>query len=205
MATITLRPLPTTKLALHSTRHPFSTIHGLLIGYRDDGGIEITDAIPVCHEVPTKPVVDMALRLVDIHLQQQQSADKQGEIMGWYTSNVSGGEIPNVPALKIASVLEQQQSGMILILVDVDVDGPKFTMFEKGKNFTSRIEEERIKLSSSDVAFDVIKSMSTSEYEKGIEIYDYVDHVSNYFENKDLDERDWIENRAVADFIERIG
>ena len=66
------------KMALHATKYGYSTpIHGIVLGKSsnsdDDGSsLEVLDVVPVCHEVPTKPIVDMALRLTDAYLQQQQ-------------------------------------------------------------------------------------------------------------------------------------
>jgi hypothetical protein len=45
----------------------------------------------------------------------------------------------------------------------------------------------------------------SSEYgEKGVTIYDFVDHVTNFEKSQDLDERNWIENKAVVDFVAKI-
>eukprot|EP00984_Skeletonema_dohrnii_P022259 scaffold11391_cov88-Skeletonema_dohrnii-CCMP3373.AAC.1 len=99
---ISVSSLAETKMALHSAKHGLSNpIHGIVIGKRsgdDNNALEIVDAIPVCHEVPTKPIVDMALRFVDAHLQQQ--GDDDLTIIGWYTSNAStlDDDTPNLSA-----------------------------------------------------------------------------------------------------------
>jgi hypothetical protein len=114
------------KMALHATKHGLSDnqVHGIVLGRTvnsDDGdggdGWRVTDVVPVCHEAPTKPIVDMALRLVDAHLSQSRSPPSEGgvRILGWYTANANancdadagGGdgetETPNPSACRIAS------------------------------------------------------------------------------------------------------
>ena len=168
------------------------------------------DAIPVCHEVPTRPVVNTSLRLVDIHLN-----DGEKKIIGWYTANSNGGDEPNIPALRVVnSMAEQSEEQLILVLVSADPEGSLCTVFEggNGKTFTQRVDASRIKNEDSKVRDLVnrgVKDMSNFSSgfgeENGLTIYDYVDHVSNYEKRRDLDERNWIENKVVADFVAKAG
>jgi hypothetical protein len=124
------------KMALHATKHGLSDnqVHGIVLGRSVKNGsggdgevsvaVSVTDVVPVCHEAPTKPIVDMALRLVDAHLSQSRSpssysssSEGGARILGWYTANAnaeadaSGGgglgadetETPNPSACRIAS------------------------------------------------------------------------------------------------------
>jgi hypothetical protein len=123
------------KMALHATKHGLSDnqVHGIVLGrsVKNGGGdgasvaVAVTDVVPVCHEAPTKPIVDMALRLVDAHLSQSRSSSSLSSsspssssaggarILGWYTANANanadtrGGdgetETPNPSACRIAS------------------------------------------------------------------------------------------------------
>ena len=130
-------------MALHAIRRGLSTpIHGIVLGRTiGEHRLEVTDAIPVCHEVPTKPIVDMALRLTDAYLQlkqqQQQQANsdealKNVRIIGWYTANSSAvmaatdasiEEMPNVSACRITSSLSENNASedgnddFVLVLV----------------------------------------------------------------------------------------
>jgi hypothetical protein len=195
-------------MALHSARHGTSPIHGILIGHRTPTSLGITDVLPVCHEVPTRPLVNTALRLADIYL-----GETKEEILGWYTANSLGGEEPNVSALRVVnSMAEQSGEEMVLVLVSVEKEGAICTVFEKGngKIFMQKVDVSRIE-STDDKVREVVNqgvkdvSHFSSEYgEKGVTIYDFVDHVTNFEKSQDLDERNWIENKAVVDFVAKI-
>jgi hypothetical protein len=71
--TISISLAAQVKMALHATKHGLSEnqVHGIVLGRTvnsggGDGGtsvaVSVTDVVPVCHEAPTKPIVDMALR-----------------------------------------------------------------------------------------------------------------------------------------------
>ena len=119
------------KMALHATKYSYSTpIHGIVLGTKtDDNVLEIVDVVPVCHEVPTKPIVDMSLRLTDAYLQERLHASlgeregigdfgrcKSANIIGWYTANAQTSnekdaeEVPNAPACRIVSSLADSAS-----------------------------------------------------------------------------------------------
>eukprot|EP00581_Thalassiosira_minuscula_P028557 CAMPEP_0183751980 /NCGR_PEP_ID=MMETSP0739-20130205/2079_1 /TAXON_ID=385413 /ORGANISM="Thalassiosira miniscula, Strain CCMP1093" /LENGTH=215 /DNA_ID=CAMNT_0025988283 /DNA_START=64 /DNA_END=708 /DNA_ORIENTATION=+ len=163
-------------MALHSAKHGFSNpIHGIALGKKsnaDDSQLEVVDVVPVCHEVPTKPIVDMALRLTDAYLQQKPLEGVK--IVGWYTANanaLSSGsnneeELPNAPACRICSSMAENSSDdngtvedFLLLLVStprlVDcVKGaadetplPICTVFEKGnrsRTFTQKVDDSRL-------------------------------------------------------------
>ena len=121
------------KMALHATKHGMSNcqIHGIVLGSTttttssapsstssaSSVSVVVTDVVPVCHEVPTKPIVDSALRLVDAHLRlSSTTATATTRIIGWYTANDNTNAdkeeeddddeeegVPNPSACKIAS------------------------------------------------------------------------------------------------------
>ena len=163
------------KMALHATKYGYSTpIHGIVLGKSsnsdDDGSLDVLDVVPVCHEVPTKPIVDMALRLTDAYLQQQQQQQEQGlKIIGWYTANSnnnnnSESELPNASACRIASsIAEIDEDGgdnIVLLLVSTSklvssmmtkqtgtADNlPICNIYEKSshRTFTQQVNEDRI-------------------------------------------------------------
>ena len=113
-----------TKMALHSAKHGFSNpIHGIVLGKTtNDGTLQVVDVVPVCHEVPTKPIIDMALRLTDAYLQQQQQRGEKRslvegvKIIGWYTANANASsvvdeeELPNTSACRITSSMAENTS-----------------------------------------------------------------------------------------------
>lgn len=144
------------KMALHATKYGYSTpIHGIVLGNKtDDNVLEIVDVVPVCHEVPTKPIVDMSLRLTDAYLQQLNpglgggigdfGSCKSANIIGWYTANAQTSndedaeEVPNAPACRIVSSLadsasenndEGSSNDFVLLLVST----PKLVMAMKNR------------------------------------------------------------------------
>ncbi|KAL7468052.1 hypothetical protein ACHAXS_008275 [Conticribra weissflogii] len=163
-----LSTLAQTKMALHAARHgtASSPVHGVLLGYRRRGAdgdrLHIADAVPICHEPPTKPLVDGALRLVEGYLdgegrrrkgvtdgknEMETVGNEEDEgivdlrIVGWYTANAhvpssllspssstepnapEHYEMPNIPAMKIASSMAgshphpDSPSDFVLVLV----------------------------------------------------------------------------------------
>lgn len=210
---ISVSAMAETKMALHSAKHGFSNpIHGIIVGKSsgNDGVVEIVDAVPVCHEVPTKPIVDMALRLVDAHLHQQ--GDDNLTIIGWYTSNASTSddETPNLSACRIASSMAdccQEGGGDNFILVMVTTSGliaavskdsdssvsPLCRVFQKDaktKTFSHEVDSSLI-TQENDTSYIISKAMS-----KEMPIYDFVDHISNYG-SEDWNNMDWIKNAAI--------
>ncbi|KAK1749130.1 MPN domain-containing protein [Skeletonema marinoi] len=209
---ISVSSLAETKMALHSAKHGLSNpIHGIVIGKRsgdDNNVLEIVDAIPVCHEVPTKPIVDMALRLVDAHLQQQGGDDLT--IIGWYTSNAStlDDDTPNLSACRIASSMSDncQDGGDNFILVLVTTSGllaavskdsdsslslcRVFQKDTKTKTFSSEVNSSFV-TQENDTSYIISKALS-----KEMPIYDFVDHISNYG-SEDWNNMDWIKNGAI--------
>lgn len=217
---ISVSALADTKMILHATKHGFSNpIHGIIIGKKSSAGgnnlLEIVDAIPVCHEVPTKPIVDMALRLCDAHLQTQRS-DNDLTIIGWYTSNAStSDDEPNSSACRIASSMsdycEEGDPNFILVLVTttgivaaVSKDSEDSTTTSssaaacrvflkdtKTKTFSQEVDSSLI--SSENVS----KELITNAMSKGLPIYDYVDHISSYGCDDGWKDMDWITNDAI--------
>ena len=156
------------KMALHATKYGYSTpIHGIVLGKSNtDGSLEVVDVVPVCHEVPTKPIVDMALRLTDAYLQHQQQ-ERGLKIIGWYTansnSNINSEELPNASACRIASsIAEIDEDGgdnIVLLLVSTSKLVSSMTkqtgtdnlpiicnIYEKSshRTFTQQVNEDRI-------------------------------------------------------------
>ncbi|KAL3799931.1 hypothetical protein HJC23_007404 [Cyclotella cryptica] len=225
-------------MALHSARHGFSNpIHGILLGQRSAALLQVTDVLPVCHEVPTKPIVDMALRFADIYVQQTKETV---EIVGWYTANanVTSSEkeaLPNVSACRVVSSMAEQinnNEGLVLVLLssigvcstfgEKEQEGksptPLFTVFEKDgktRTFTQNVDASRVvtkestKGEVSDAILQALTRMSkfSSEYDEPttageLIIYDFVDHITDFEKREDLDEKNWIENKAVVEFVD---
>ena len=110
------------KIMLHLSHHPNDVIHGILIGSSNDDKKEIivTDVLPICHSVPTKPLLDMAFRLAD--------AAVVGDIVGWYSANTRiGDEDPSAVALKVIEMIDKmiQEDGSLKLSALLMVNNTK--------------------------------------------------------------------------------
>ena len=131
---VKVSPTAHAKMILHAVRHPRSSIHGILIGrFLSEGPVLIIeDALPVCHSPPTKPILDIALRLAEAYTESSfnESGTSSGSdlgIVGWYTANERlGDDAPAQAALKVvgsigavlaASSNDHEHSEPVLIVV----------------------------------------------------------------------------------------
>lgn len=110
------------KMMLHATVNSTTAIHGILVGSSNSKGQEqqqqgndvliVHDAIPICHSIPTKPIVDMGLRLTQAHLDRNKIIDNNSsshdKIIGWYTANERTGDTKIYPM--VWKILESIQS-----------------------------------------------------------------------------------------------
>lgn len=126
---INVSSLAHTKMVLHAVRHPNSTIHGILLGSigadstsnSGSATLEITNALPVFHSTPTKPLLEISLRLAESYCSSSNSSSttttptttsiSKQKIVGWYTANERINDTtPNQAALKIMSSIASQWS-----------------------------------------------------------------------------------------------
>ena len=219
-------------MALHSIKHGFSNpIHGIVLGKTEgssssssSSSLKIVDVVPVCHEVPTKPIVDMSLRLTDAYLQQQQQQQKGVKIVGWYTANANANasdnneEMPNGSACKIASSMAEycadaddtnEQFVLLLISTSKLVDystttttttSTICTVYEKDtrRTFTQKVDDSRVVKSDNDGKEGLIEKAVILQVDDNdnnmMEVCDFVDHLENGGVG------DWLENDKVNKF-----
>jgi len=219
-----------TKMALHSAKHGFSNpIHGIVLGRNTaDGGknLQVVDVVPVCHEVPTKPIVDMALRLTDAYLHLHQKKGMLGgvKIVGWYTANSDGedgGELPNPSACRIASSVaenintnnEEGNAGgdCVLLLVftsrlvnrikDVaDASSlPICAVFEKDRSrmFTQKVDDSRITTTTTHTDVAASVDRTRDVISKAMQRY-----LSN--SSADRDDATCLNSIAMYDFVDHL-
>jgi hypothetical protein len=102
-------------MAMHAAGHSTSSVHGILVGSRSGNKVEVSDAFPVCHETPTKPLVETALALVQSHL---DGSSTPSNIIGWYTApEILGDDQPGPVALRIASNLADKSGEPVLLMI----------------------------------------------------------------------------------------
>jgi len=94
-----------TKMVLHAIRNPTSQVHGILVGvFREGPTLTITDVVPLFHSAPTKPILDIALRLAETSINVSKSSlSGVSRVVGLYTANERLGddEQPGQASLRI--------------------------------------------------------------------------------------------------------
>ena len=107
---VTLAPEVFALMAAHAASHPTSAVHGVLIGSRQGNNVTVSDAFPICHESPTKTLVETALTLVQSNL--EGSDNKKDKIVGWFTApELLHDTKPGPVALRIVANLEAAMGG----------------------------------------------------------------------------------------------
>ena len=225
-SSISLSTVSQGKMALHAAKHGHGPIHGILIGTRSSSptspaSLEVTDAVPVCHEDPTKPIVDMSLRLVDGHLSIKNDGTR---IVGWYSANSNAGDDgPSPSARRVASCLSAEEAeggGCVLLAVsagrvaaclagggpgpicdayEADAKSGAYTRLVDGTRIASEDDGERL----GEVIRSAIRSSGEGEGDVAaggsgtpkLSICDFVDHL------EDCGRGDWIENREAGIFL----
>lgn len=112
--TIRISPQAFLAISLHSSCHSTKVVNGLLAGTKSGNEILVEHAFPICHEVPTNPLVDTALMLVKSEL----SDDPSRSIVGWFTSPeiLSDGKSDAV-AMRIAANISTNSAESVLLVL----------------------------------------------------------------------------------------
>ena len=110
---VAVAPQAAVSMVMHAKRHGTSVIHGVLMGTDAGGTIRIDNAIPLCHEPPTRTFVDTSLALVQAH--QEEGANR---VVGWYTApEILDDERPGPAALRIVANLETEDFEPVLLVL----------------------------------------------------------------------------------------
>jgi hypothetical protein len=115
--------------ALHAVTYRRDAVHGVLLGTWEEGEqgggggggtttAVVTDAVPVSHGAPTRPVVEAALGLVRQSIGKQGPAPGASDVVGWYTAPalLEDGE-PGPVALRMAANLAAGDSDPVLLVL----------------------------------------------------------------------------------------
>ena len=216
-----------TKMILHAFRNPHSQVHGALIGSFDkqstDGPpvLQVSDAIPVFHSSPTKPILDMALRLIEA---QVSGCTESVGIVGWYSANERLGDDARLgqAALRIVGGLASGFEAMgksllthgepVAILVS-NKDMVEFSKVGGGKTDAACLKvfgRDSRKRWLRPYASGSVKCTSTSsktartaclEDAKLMPFCDFEDHLDG--EGVELGARDWLTNAVISSFVQR--
>ena len=234
--TVVVGPMAHTKMLMHACQNPYSQVHGVLLGSfgtQSSGGggpeLTITDAIPVFHSSPTKPILDMALQLIEAHTAANSDGGGGGGsgIVGWYSANERLGddERPGPAALRIVAGIAAGLDGMgkpppthaepVAVLITnrgvVDVLGgndngvPDLKVFGRDRvnkqQWIKMYASDHVKCSSA--CKKVVREACAEEAggSPTISIYDFEDHLDGGTEN--ISTRDWLTNTVVSNLVRK--
>ena len=179
-------------MVLHATSFQNQTVHGLLLGKSKAGAVDVQEAVPVSHGAPTKPMVEIALGLVE--------AKSDLQVVGWYTApslleDTRAGPV----ALRMATTLAVNSIEPILIVVQNQ--GLSNILKDKGGTKV----EEAIQAYGKDFGGQYLEAVTTyveasskasaavrAAFEKGVKVADLVQHFEEdasqaWFPNPEID------------------
>jgi len=175
-------------MLLHAANNGTTVVHGILIGSFSSDKVAVTKAIPVCHETPTRPLVEMALALA--------AASTNEDIVGWYTApeKLSDNK-PGPTALRIAASLATDKNDSVLLLLSNEGLGqclrgdttrvPVIKAF--GRDFGDQwLEPLEVTVAQEIKSIEVARNAFASK----LDVLDLVDHwdrsTPSWFVNDDL-------------------
>lgn len=102
-------------MGLHAVQNSTTVVHGALLGtYSNKNAVQVTQAVPICHEAPTKPLIETGLALA------ATMAKKDAVVVGWYTSPATMDDTAAGPAaLRIVAGLantDEPQQPVLLVI-----------------------------------------------------------------------------------------
>jgi hypothetical protein len=173
---VVVSPLAFTMIAMHSLSYPSDQVHGILIGSLQGSTVKVTDALPVCHESPTKPLVESALAVSFSTLQDGST------IVGWYSvPELIGAGKPGAAELRIAAGLEAVVEKPILVtaskialenLANADDPSGEEVLEAFGKDFGKQWKEKLVaSIGSKESSAKVVQALIGEKC-----LYDLVDH-----------------------------
>ena len=194
---VVVSPLALTSMLLHSAKHGTTSVHGILIGTFSPDAVKVTSAIPVCHEAPTKPLIDTALSLVE------------GGVVGWYTAPERlEDERPGAPALRIVASLAAsntlgepvlivlQNQAVVDCLTGKDATSDASVIKAFGKDFGQQwMEPLNVSLQSETKALEAARQAHAEK----VVLNDLVDHWEG-----DSASTEWYPSAAVAKCVEHV-
>lgn len=133
--TVTIDPEVLVLLVAHAITHRTTSISGALVGTYGNNTVRITNAYPICHETPTKVLVEMSLALVQSSLEEESS---KKQIVGWYTApELFRDTKPSPVALRIAASLANGDAATSPVLVVLNNEGIAKVVEGKEENVPS--------------------------------------------------------------------
>lgn len=193
--TVEVSPESFVSMVLHAGENPTTVVHGLLMGSFKGDKILVTKAIPVCHETPTKPLLETALGLA--------GALSEETVVGWYTAPERLTDThPGPVALRIAANMATDKTEPVLIVLDneglaacLTGDSSASVLKGLGKDFGQQwLEPLSLKVTNESKA----SAAASSAFKGAIQVVDLVNHL------EDAASSDWFSNTALTNHVAKV-
>lgn len=200
-----------TKIVLHAAANPdCQVLHGILVGYAENQSLNIVDVLPVCHSHPTKTILNVSFRIADEYLKrgQQQTSINSG-VVGWYTAKERRDDTlePHPTSLRIMSTIHSSTSttgdnNCALLCVPNDFSSSyQAYSWDGTQRMPVTVDDPKATATAAIGKSCNGSSILTSSH---IPIYDFENHLEGAQTSGALQERDWLANPAVIDFVMRV-
>mmetsp|Transcript_15950 Transcript_15950/g.19155 ORF Transcript_15950/g.19155 Transcript_15950/m.19155 type:complete len:209 (-) Transcript_15950:900-1526(-) len=198
-SSVVISPEAFVTMLMHAGTHGTTVVHGVLLGSisSTDNVIKVDEAVPICHEEPTKPLIDTALSLV--------KAASESAVVGWYTSPERlQDQQPGPAALRITSSLAAASSNSsepaLIVLQNESMsqllrgyDPANLVLKALGKDFGQQwLDPVKVTVTKQGGA----TSAAREAYKQKIPVADLVDH----FEGSSVD---WLRNMPLNKCVEK--
>ena len=102
-------------IAIHSVCHRDEAVHGILVGKQSGDVVRVDEAFPLCHETPSRPLLDIAFALVEAQI---NGYDDGTFIVGWFTAPENLTDNRSGPvALRVVATLASEEFEPVLLVV----------------------------------------------------------------------------------------
>lgn len=206
---VVVQPKAFVTIVLHATQYPYDSVHGILLGRRNET-TTLIDAVPVSHGAPSKPIVEMALGLVEAN------SDRDVEVVGWYTAPKLKDDTQAGPvALRMVASLATSpaNNNPVLVVVQNDAlgnlmkkeegaaaqnDSAPDVLNAYGKNSGGNQWLDNLNLTLEDSRKSAMASREASLQQ--IKLIDFVDHLDN---NDPSSCSSWYPNQSISKVVNK--
>eukprot|EP00980_Cylindrotheca_fusiformis_P013511 scaffold3450_cov114-Cylindrotheca_fusiformis.AAC.16 len=177
---ITISPQAFLTISLHSAFYSNAVGHGVLVGTKSDSEVMVEHAFPICHEVPTKPLLDTAMALVKSEI----TGEGDTAIIGWFTSpEILSDTKADAVSMRICANISTDSADPVLLVLQSEKLG-ELASSSKGttssecfKAFGRDFGKQWLEPLPLIVLQETITTEVTREaIRKGVVMYDLTDH-----------------------------
>ena len=177
---IVIAPHAFAVMAMHSLSHQGAEVHGLLLGSLNGKKVDVLSVYPICHETPTRTLIDAALAVSMSSLEE----DSSNRLIGWYTvPGIFGDGQPSGAVPRVLAGLEGIIEDPVLVtvaklstaIIALPEASTKELVHAFGKDFGGQYNGElKATITSELKVVKLLRGFTKEEY-----VCDLVDHWSS--------------------------